>query len=138
MVSKRVQVLIVVGLLLASAAWRAAPGKGVAKAIDDAKVKVAANVYAQMSMRRSNNEQYDIEDLALWSRHLFDAELDVAEDDNERLAVYEAQLKRTAELARTARAFAANGQAPESEALAAEYYRLEAESQLAKAKAGLR
>ena len=138
MVSKRVQIVIVAGVLLIGVAWSAAPPKEVAKEVDQSKAKIAADVYAQMRMRLSNNEQYDIEDLALWSQHLLDAELEVATDDSQRVAAYEAHSKRNTELARIAKSFVASGQGRESEALAAEYYRLQAESQLAKAKAGLR
>jgi hypothetical protein len=85
-----------------------------------------------MMARWKNYEANDIEDLQLWSKHILEADLDLAADAEQRLAAYEEQIKRTAELATIAKAFAKTGQGLESVALAAEFYRLEAVSQAAK------
>ncbi len=79
-----------------------------------------------------NNEAYNLEELELWSTHLLEAELDAANSAEKRVTAYESQIKRTAEIATAAKAYAKSGQGLDSDALAAEYYRLEALSQSAK------
>jgi hypothetical protein len=139
MIWRRTLVAVFAAALLAGSAWSAVGSKDAVQDVDRAKAKLAVDIYAQRMTRVLNNEEkIDVEDLALWSQHVLDAELDLAAGEGQRLPAYEAQLKRSTELARIAKAFAESGQGLESDAMAAEFYRLEAESQLAKAKAGLR
>ena len=139
MIWRRTLAVVFAVALVAGSAWSAVGPKDAAQEVDKVKAQLAADIYAQMMIRVSNNEdKIDIEDLALWSQHVLQAELDVASADAERLAAYEAQLKRATEVATIAKSFAKSGQGLESSAMAAEFYRLDAESQLAKAKARLR
>ena len=110
----------------------AAVGTDKPAAVDTVKAKIAKDVYALMMARWRNNEAFDIEDVETWSRHILDADLDIAASAEERVAAYEEQMKRTTELARIAKSFAQTGQSLESAAMAAEYYRLEAVSLSAK------
>ncbi|HWB12876.1 MAG TPA: hypothetical protein VG826_26860 [Pirellulales bacterium] len=136
MIWHRTLVAAVVAALLVGSAWSAVAPGDVEPEVDKAKAKLAADIYAQRMVRVINNEdQIDVEDLALWSQHILDAEIDLASGDAQRLGAYEAQLKRSTELARIAKSFAESGQGLASDAMAAEFYRLEALSQLAKAKA---
>lgn len=130
--SKRVLIALAVALLVAGAGWSAMAQKEAPPAIDSVKARLAREVFAQMTARWRNNEAYNLEELELWSTHILEAELDAATNVDERVAAYEAQIKRTADIAAAAKAYAKSGQGLESDALAAEYYRLEALSQSAK------
>ena len=100
--------------------------------VDVAKVQVATEVFTQMMSRAMNGEGYDIEDLELWSQHILQAELDVAKNVVERAAAHQAHLRRASELARITASYAKTGQGRPADALAAEWYRLDAQSQLEK------
>lgn len=129
---KRMIVATVLAALFVGAAWRAKAGGPAPAAADTVKAKIARDVYAQMMARWRNNEAYDIEDMELWSRHILEADLDLATGANERVAAYEEQIRRTTELATIAKAFARTGLGLDSAALAAEYYHLDAISRSAK------
>lgn len=96
------------------------------------RLKLARDVFAQMFSRVTNQQHFDIEDLELWSQHILESELDAATTAAERRAAYQAHLARTTSLEKTAKAFSKTGQGLVSDGLAAEYYRLHAEAQLAK------
>jgi hypothetical protein len=130
--SKRILIVIAVAALFANAAWSAMAEKEPPAAVDAVRAKIARDVFVQMMARWKNYEANDIEDLELWSKHILEADLDAAAGAEQRVAAYEEQIKRTAELATIAKSFAKTGQGLESVALAAEYYRLEAMSQAAK------
>ena len=105
-----------------------------AAAVTAAKLKVAAEVFNQMMSRAMNAEGYDIEDLELWSQHILQSELDAAQNAEQRTAAHQAHLRRATELARITASYAKTGQGRPAEALAAEWYRLDAQSQLEKAR----
>jgi hypothetical protein len=100
-----------------------------------AKVEVATVVFNQMMSRAMGAEGYDIEDLELWSQHILQSQLDAAQDAAQRTAAHQAHLRRTTELARITKSYAKTGQGRPADALAAEWYRLDAESQLERAAA---
>jgi hypothetical protein len=102
--------------------------------VDAAKVQVATEVFTQMMSRAMNGEGYDIEDLELWSQHILQAELDLAKNSAARTAAHQAHLRRASELARITASYAKTGQGRPTDALAADSYRLEAQSQLEKLK----
>lgn len=131
---KRMIVVLVLATLLVGGTWHAWAGSAAPVAVDAVKAKIARDVYAQMIARWRNNEVYDIEDLELWSRHILDADLDLATTADTRVAAYEEHIKRTTELAAIAKSFAQTGQGLNSAALAAEFYRLDALSRSAKGK----
>ena len=112
----------------------AAAKDGPAAAVDVVKTKLATDVFDQMMSRAMGAEGYDIEDLELWSQHVLQSELDTAKDAAGREAAHQAQLRRTSELARITKSYAQTGQGRQADALAAEWYRLDAESQLERAK----
>lgn len=105
-----------------------------AAAVDAVKIKVATEVFDQMMSRAMGAEGYDIEDLELWSQHVLQSELDAVKDAAGREAAHQAHLRRTTELARITKSYAQTGQGRQADALAAEWYRLDAESQLERAK----
>ncbi|HUY31616.1 MAG TPA: hypothetical protein VMV69_02475 [Pirellulales bacterium] len=95
------------------------------------RLKLAREVYAEKMELVKNREGYDIEDLELWSQNLLGAELAVAGKPAERTAAHEAHVERAKELEKLARAYQRAGQGRNSDALAAEFYRLQAEARLA-------
>lgn len=99
-----------------------------------AKLKVATEVFNQMMSRAMNAEGYDIEDLELWSQHILQSELDAAQNAEQRTSAHQANLRRATELARITASYAKTGQGRPAEALAAEWYRLDAQSQFEKAR----
>ena len=129
---KRIMIVSVAAVFCAGTAWCVMAGNEKPAAVDTVKAKIARDVYAQMMARWMNNEAFDIEDMEIWSQHILDADLDLAASADERVAAYEEQMKRTAELAKIAKSYATTGQGLESAALAAEYYHLEAVSRSAK------
>jgi hypothetical protein len=129
---KRIMVVSVAAIVGAGTAWCVMADNEKPAAVDTVKAKIARDVYAQMMARWRNTEAFDIEDMEIWSQHILDADLDLATIADKRVAAYEEQMKRTAELAKIAKSFARTGQGLESAALAAEYYPLEAVSRSAK------
>ncbi len=95
------------------------------------RLRLAREVYAEMMERVKNAAGYDIEDLELWSRNLLGAELVVAATPADRNAAHEAHVKRTMELEELTKSYARSGQGRTSDALAAEFYRMRAEAELA-------
>lgn len=112
-----------------------APAKAPADDVNATKVKLAREIVQQMTTRLKNQEGDDLEDMELWLQHLLDAELAVAKTKAARLAAYQANVDRTSELAKIMNSYFQTGQRRESDALAADFYRLEAETRLAQAKA---
>lgn len=96
------------------------------------RLKLARDVFAQMFSRVTNQQHFDIEDLELWSQHILESELDAATTAAERRAAHQAHVARTTSLEKTAKSFSKTGQGLVSDGLAAEYYRLHAEAQLAR------
>lgn len=117
-------------VLAAGAALSAPEAKREASATDVAKGKVARQVFDQLVARYRNAEGYDIDDLAFWSQRVLDAELAIATDAAERTKACQAHLDRTQEIEKIAASHFKVGQGTQTSALAAEYYRLDAESRL--------
>lgn len=120
-------------LVLTGAALSAPDSKPAPDPTAAARLKLAREVFNQMLSRVAHQERFDIEDLELWSQHILESELDAAATADERRAAYQAQVERTTSLEKTAKAFARTGQGLESDGLAAEYYRLRAETQFGRA-----
>lgn len=99
-----------------------------AAAVDQAKLKLASDVFDQMMIKLLGNEGYNIEDMELWSQHILESELDLARKQDQRKAAHQSHLRRATELARIAGSYAKTGQGRQADALAAEWYRLDAES----------
>jgi hypothetical protein len=74
------------------------------------------------------------EKLYLWSRRWLDAELDVAKTREARVAAYGDHPQRMRGLEKTAQAFARSGQGHTADAQAAEFFRIQAELWLVRAK----
>jgi len=94
------------------------------------RLKLAREIYAEMMERANGQEGYDIEDLEHWSQNLLGTELSVAVNPADRISAHEAHVKRTKELEELAKAFERAGVGRSSDALAAEFYRLQAEAEL--------
>jgi hypothetical protein len=95
------------------------------------RLKLAREIYAEMMERAKNQEGNDIEDLEVWSRNLLGTELAVAVNAADRTTAHESHVKRTKDLEELAKAQQRAGQIRSSDALAAEFYRLQAEAELA-------
>jgi len=94
------------------------------------RLKLAREIYAEMMERAKSQERYDIEDLELWSKNLLGAELSSAANPADRTGAHEAHVKRTKELEELTKAYERAGVGRSSDALAAEFYRLQAEAEL--------
>lgn len=128
---KRTWLVASVILLAAGAALSAPDTNRDLNANERAKGKVARQVFEQLMARYRNEQGYDIDDLAFWSQRILGAELAATADAAERKTAREAHLARTAEIEKIAASHFRVGQATQTDALAAEYYRLDAQSQLA-------
>jgi len=117
-------------VLAAGAALSAPEAKREASATDVAKGKVARQVFDQLVARYRNAEGYDIDDLAFWSQHILDAELVIATDAAQRTKACQAHIDRTQEIEKIAASHFKAGLGAQISTLAAEYYRLDAESKL--------
>ena len=123
--------IVGVVLLAAGAALSAPETKRDLDATQAAKGKVARQVFDQLLARYRSEQGYDIDDLAFWSQRILDAELAATADAAERKTAREAHLARTTQIEKLAASHFRVGQAVQTDALAAEYYRLDAQSQLA-------
>jgi hypothetical protein len=97
-------------------------------------VKLAREIYAEMVERARNAAGYDMEDFEHWSRNLLNAELDTATNQDQRAAAHAAHVRRTREIEELAKNYARQGEGRQSDALAAEFYRLQAERTQAQSK----
>ena len=104
-------------------------------ALKKALLTVARNTYEQfLQRRRLGLADPGAETYYLWSRRWLDAQLDLAGNKEERAAAYRDHLGRMRDVEQKARAQARAGQAEGAGASAAEYFRLQAELWLARAK----
>jgi hypothetical protein len=129
--SRKAAGLFVVLLLIGGVAL-SLPGAEGAKpdATAGQRLKLAREIYAEMMQRFKSQEGYDIEDLEHWSQNLLGAEMSTAANPADRTTAHEAHVKRTKELEELAKSFERTGQGRSSDALAAEFYRLQAEAEL--------
>ena len=131
---KRIWILAIVVVLAAGAALSAPETKREIDPAEIAKGKVARQILDLLLTTYKNAEGYDIDDLAFWSQRVVDADLAASADAEQRRTACEAHLARTSEIERIAASHYKNGLSAQTSALAAEYYRLDAETQLARAK----
>ena len=131
---KRIWILAIVVALAAGAALSAPETKRELDPAEIAKGKLARQIFDQMIARYRNGESYDIDDLAFWSQRVLDADVAAAADAQQRRTACEAHMARTSEVERMAVSYFKTGQGRQADALTAEYYRLDAEMQLARAK----
>jgi hypothetical protein len=131
---KRIWILAIVVLAAAGAALSAPEAKRELDPTELAKGKVARQVFDQIIARYRNGEGYDVDDLALWSQRILVADLAASADAEQRRTAYEAHQARTSDIEKIAGSYFRAGMGRQSDALAAEYYRLDAESQLANIK----
>ncbi len=100
-----------------------------------ARLDAARKTYEQKLRRVLNRGGGEPESFYVWSRRWRDAEEAIKPGKESRLATARAHLKRMQEIARIFAAYAKTGQGRPEDADAAEYYRIQAEIDLARAKA---
>ena len=108
-----------------------APPK-VPKELLEARLKASRDAYQYKEKRLRRGVGAPIE-LSDWSRRWLDAQLALREKKADRIAAYQSHLERATEIERVARNEAESGQRRPDDAIAAAYYRIDAEIMLIEA-----
>jgi hypothetical protein len=136
---KRLLLVVAGGVLALTAAWAAAPERGEGPAPGNAAARAAAarKVYegTLARYRRDSTFRMDPETLHLWSRRWMDADHELAQTRAARLAAVEGHLARMRDWEKQVTAAKEQGFVTPVDLAAAEFFRLEAETALAREKA---
>jgi hypothetical protein len=128
--------LAVAGLILGLAPW-ALPARADDKAAANAKARLAAarKVYEGMLVRRKVDpaESLGSEKLYLWSRRWMEAQRELADKKEDKVAAVQGHLDRMKEMEAVVKQMRDRKIASEADVAAQEFYRLEAEQWLAQA-----
>jgi hypothetical protein len=103
------------------------------KSLKQALLEDARKVF-EMNLARyqAGNGGLDVEAMSSWSTRWLEAEIDVAADATAKTSAFKAHLSRMKEVEKSATALAKTGQGREADALAARFFRNQAEIWLAR------
>ena len=134
MTTRTIALGLILGLGLtvgAAASWAGGPAGDADLA--KAKVQVAGKTY-EAAVQALRAGKADAERVYLWSRRWMEAQGELSEKKADQVAARETHLQRMKELRQVARALYESGRATHADALATEFYVVEATLWLARAK----